>query len=231
MLSDNAKMIIGILLVVIVLYYVNSLYNSPIANSGMVQNKSTTTVNANKKLNMNTDIYPGQVFEDTGNYYNSASQNQKQTAVRNANDTEWDSYFDANNSVTSRAQIRDNNSSFKPIDSTGGQYATYEVPTRKKRNKTTPPKLTDGSLDPDMYDPDNLLPQEEDSDWFEVIDKPVNLKGRLLRLENPLGINTIAESLKIPNLDLRPSPPCPKFDVSPWNNSSVEPDTNIKSLY
>lgn len=228
MLDDKAKIIIGVILVLAILYYINSQYNSPVANSGSVKG-STTTVKAKPATQV---TYPDQVFADSGNYYNSATQDKQQTnPTRNNNDTEWDSYFDANNSVTSRAQIRDNNSSFKPIDSTGGQYATYEVPVRKGKNKTTPPKLTDGSLDPDMYDPDNLLPQEEDADWFEVIDKPVNLKGRLLRLENPLGINTIAESLKIPNLDLRPSPPCPKFDVSPWNNSSVEPDTNIKSLY
>jgi len=93
------------------------------------------------------------------------------------------------------------------------------------------PQSTDGSkiqnesFDPDMYDPDNLLPREEDADWFEVIDKPINLRGRILT------VKPINESLKIPDLELRPSPPCPKCDISPWLSSTVEPDINIKSLY
>jgi hypothetical protein len=95
-------------------------------------------------------------------------------------------------------------------------------------------KLTTKSIqhysNQEMYDPLNLLPQSNDKDWFEVIDKPINLKGRLLRLENPLGINTVSDTLKVPNLDLRPVPLCREINGSPWNNSTVEPDTNIKTL-
>jgi hypothetical protein len=221
MLSDNAKIIIGLLAVLAILYYINSS-NSPIQNAGSV--KSQTNVKASN------NAYPDQVYEDSGNYAGNTSKKPSK-APNMVTDDEWEKYFNNNNSVTGKAQIRDNPNGYRPVDSTGGQYASYDIPVRKNRTKVTPSKLPDGSFDPDMYDPDNLLPQEEDADWFEVIDKPINLKGRLLRLENPLGINTINESLKIPNLDLRPSPPCPKMNVSPWLNSTVEPDTNIKSLY
>lgn len=230
MLSNAQKMVVGLIIILGLLYYINSTEIKPIPNEG--------TVNLNKPnpKNMNTGIYPGGPFADTGDYYNSNSMKITKGNLKNKSrgdvldEDEWDAYFNQNNSVTGRAQIREDNSGYKPVEASPGQYANYDVPL-KKRNKITPRKLIDGSFDPDMYDPDNLLPQEEDADWFEVIDKPINLKGRLLRLENPLGINTINESLKIPNLDIRPSPPCPKMNVSPWNNSTVEPDTNIKSLY
>lgn len=61
--------------------------------------------------------------------------------------------------------------------------------------------------------------ESEEEDWFETYPNPTNLKGRLLRLENPLGINTVHESLKIPNLDLRPIPSAKMMSASPWNNS------------
>jgi hypothetical protein len=230
MLSDNAKIILGAIIVLALLYYVNTYSSSPTPNAGnitMAENKANS-----KKLD--SSIYPGQVYGDTGDYNNgrlSVSKNDFGTLEDRGDTDEWDAYFNQNNSITGRAQIREFQESYKPLDESGGLYANYDVPLKKRRNKVNKKMISDGSFDPDMYDPENLLPQEYDEDWFEVIDKPINLKGRLLRLENPLGINTINETLKVPNLDLRPSPPCPKMNISPWNNSTVEPDTNIKTLY
>src|SRR5271170_7076732 len=140
MLSDNAKLIIGLLVVLGILYYINST-GSPIQNAGNV--KSQSAVNA----------YPNQVYSDSGDYYGSTSK--KPTKAKNTiTEDEWESYFNNNNSVTGKAQIRDNPNGYKPIDTSGGQFASYDVPVRKNRTKTTPPKLQDGSFDPDMYDPD-----------------------------------------------------------------------------
>ena len=44
-------------------------------------------------------------------------------------------------------------------------------------------------------------------DYFEVIDKPINLHDQSLKIENRLKINTIKNSLNIPNIDMRPSYP------------------------
>ena len=49
--------------------------------------------------------------------------------------------------------------------------------------------------------------------------------------ENKLGVDTIGQSKKNANQDLRVAPLCPKFGVGPWNGSTIEPDYNIKSLY
>ena len=45
-----------------------------------------------------------------------------------------------------------------------------------------------------------------------------------------IGVNTVGQSLKNPSYDLRSAPACPKFVVSPFLNSTIEPDFNIKSL-
>ena len=49
--------------------------------------------------------------------------------------------------------------------------------------------------------------------------------------ENKLGIDTIGQSKRNASQDLREVPICPKFNIGPWNNSTIEPDNNIKSLY
>lgn len=44
------------------------------------------------------------------------------------------------------------------------------------------------------------------------------------------GINTVGNSLKNPNTQLRSDPPIAKVNVSPWLNSTVDPDTNRKAF-
>ena len=45
-----------------------------------------------------------------------------------------------------------------------------------------------------------------------------------------IGINTIGESLKNASYYIRGTIPNPKFVVSPWGNSTYEPDFNLKPL-
>ena len=46
---------------------------------------------------------------------------------------------------------------------------------------------------------------------------------RIKALSN-LGINTVGQSLRNANLQLRSEPPNPQVSVSPWMNSSIGPD-------
>ncbi len=39
-----------------------------------------------------------------------------------------------------------------------------------------------------------------------------------------IGIDTIGQTLRNPNLELRSDPYIPKTNVGPWNNSTIEPD-------
>jgi hypothetical protein len=76
---------------------------------------------------------------------------------------------------------------------------------------------------------EGLLPVEE-KDWFEDV-TPTKIKNRhLINIYRPVGVNTISTSLKNPSLDIRGAPANPKTVVSPFLNSSIEPDLNIKGL-
>ena len=46
-----------------------------------------------------------------------------------------------------------------------------------------------------------------------------------------IGVDTQGSSKKNASSDLRGNIPCPKFVIGPWNNSTIDPDTNLKSMY
>lgn len=78
----------------------------------------------------------------------------------------------------------------------------------------------------------DLLPKDENKDWFQVPNSKFNLM-QAIDLEVPeikIGIDTVGQSRKNATYDLRAAPPNPKFVVSPWSNSTIEPDYNTKPL-
>lgn len=104
-----------------------------------------------------------------------------------------------------------NNDKFVPNDNGNGNYASYDQ------------QKTDYSVK-ELMDSDSLLPKEE-KDWFDTVPEPIKVKNRhLININRPIGIDTIGSSMKIACRDLRGNVPAPKFVVSPFLNSSVEPD-------
>ena len=79
-----------------------------------------------------------------------------------------------------------------------------------------------------------LLPKEVNNDWFETdfSHAQVNVDDSNLVVTDRyiVGVNTVGQSLKNPSYDLRAAPACPKFTVSPWQQSTIEPDFNIKNM-
>ena len=45
-----------------------------------------------------------------------------------------------------------------------------------------------------------------------------------------VGVNTVGQSLRNANRQLRSEPPNPQVKVSPWHQATIEPDTNRKPL-
>ena len=79
----------------------------------------------------------------------------------------------------------------------------------------------------------DLLPNTKEKNEFNefMVEADFNDSNLLLNGSNKIGENTIGSTRKNASYDIRGTVPCPKFSVSPWLNSTYEPDTNIKSLY
>ena len=76
------------------------------------------------------------------------------------------------------------------------------------------------------YDPSELLPKDVNSQWAQLNPagnadfKNVNL----LKAGHLIGIDTVGSSLRNANLQERSEPPNPTSSVSPWLNTTIEPD-------
>jgi hypothetical protein len=85
-----------------------------------------------------------------------------------------------------------------------------------------------------LFKADELLPNDVNKDWFETDFTKAKVRvdqDNLINTERyVVGVNTVGQSLKNASYDLRAAPPNPKVTVSPWNQSSIEPDYNIRPL-
>ena len=70
------------------------------------------------------------------------------------------------------------------------------------------------------------MPKDKNSEWAKL--NPVggsDLKDiNLLKAGYHIGIDTIGQSLRNANLQIRSEPPNPTKSVSPWMNTTIEPD-------
>ncbi len=75
-----------------------------------------------------------------------------------------------------------------------------------------------------------LLPQDNSSQWAQVYPTGEgSLKDRnFLQAGYHIGINTVGQTLRNANQQLRSEPPNPQVKVSPWLQSTIEPDLGRK---
>ncbi len=84
----------------------------------------------------------------------------------------------------------------------------------------------------DQINPSELLPKDQNSVWAQQ--NPMgngSLKGKnFLSAGALIGVNTVGQSLRNANLQLRAEPPAPQVPVSVFNNSTIEPDLARRPL-
>jgi hypothetical protein len=85
-----------------------------------------------------------------------------------------------------------------------------------------PPSCSAGNVP----DPSELLPKDQNNEWARL--NPVGghdvMNVNLLKAGYHSGIDTVGSTLRNANLQLRSEPPNPTAKVSPWLNSTIEPD-------
>lgn len=95
-------------------------------------------------------------------------------------------------------------------------------------NSSAPSGLNSNSkyaLQP-VANPGDLLPTDTNSDWgtFNNINQTNIATPDLLQAGYHIGLDTIGQTLRNANLQLRSDPIIPKKDVGPWSMSTIEPD-------
>ncbi len=163
---------------------------------------SASTASAPAVMNVPTDAQQMQIRRGKNANTEAAPKEVSYKDGKRGGASDLDRFFIGGN-VDNAAE----NSEFGPADYVSEKLASYAA------------QKTD----------EGLLPVEE-KDWFEDV-TPTKIKNRhLINIYRPVGVNTISTSLKNPSLDIRGAPANPKTVVSPFLNSSIEPDHNIKGL-
>lgn len=84
----------------------------------------------------------------------------------------------------------------------------------------------------EQLNPMELLPADMNSQWAQM--NPMgssDLQGKnFLSAGALVGVNTVGQSLRNANYQLRAEPPNPQVQVSPWMQSTVEPDLQRRPL-
>ena len=84
----------------------------------------------------------------------------------------------------------------------------------------------------DQLTPSELLPKDMNSIWAEQNPMgPGSLKGKnFLSAGALIGINTVGQSLRNANYQLRSEPPNPQVPVSVFYQTTIDPDVNRRTL-
>jgi len=84
----------------------------------------------------------------------------------------------------------------------------------------------------ETLNPMELLPQDVNSQWAAVNPTGTgDIQGKnFLSAGALIGVNTVGQSLRNANLQLRAEPPNPQVQVSPWLQSTIEPDLSRRPL-
>jgi hypothetical protein len=92
--------------------------------------------------------------------------------------------------------------------------------------QTSMPGVPSSCSQPNIQNPAELLPKDSNSQWAQL-----NPSGKgelanvnLLKAGYHIGIDTVGQSLRNANLQIRSEPPNPQLSVGPWNNSTISPD-------
>jgi len=124
--------------------------------------------------------------------------------------------YNEENPAIPRASNANGNETFKPVVSSSSDAPYFP--------KDCYPK--------DQLTAEDLLPKDTNSVWAQV--NPAgqgDLKDKnFLEAGYHIGINTIGQSLRNANYQLRSEPPNPQVKVSPWLQTTIEPDTNRRPL-
>jgi hypothetical protein len=97
---------------------------------------------------------------------------------------------------------------------------------------TAPPKPND-CFPKDKLTPEDLLPKDAaNSEWAQV--NPAgqgDLKNKnYLTAGYHMGVNSIGSTLRNANMQIRSEPPNPQVKVSPWLQTTIDPDLNRRPL-
>ena len=109
-----------------------------------------------------------------------------------------------------------------------GEGAPQQQPEEKQAQQPAAPVQQGGYALQPVANPSDLLPNDQNSQWAALNPVAMNqgsiVMPDLLQAGYHIGLDTIGQSLRNANYQLRSDPIIPKQEIGPWNISTIEPD-------
>lgn len=132
------------------------------------------------------------------------------------------------NYSSGKGMILDNMQALKPAESNqvGPSVENEESSPASANGLST--SQAGGQMKASMQDPAELLPKDSNTEFAKSNPSGMgHLKGvSLLTPQEQIGINSVGQCNRNPNLQLRSDPNIPKRHTGPWNQSTIEHCSN-----
>ena len=219
----------------------NANTNANNANNGMIaeiNNKLNNMNNQNSGINQ-------QIQQALGNMNNAAnraenSANAARAAANNAANTVSGATAALN---ANGAPLANTQANVSGNDNSNSGPAPFNVPEPNanpggdsipRSYNVSGENKTDSCFPQDTLTAEDLLPQEDLDAIKQFSEESIGdgvLKGiELLGAGYHVGVNSVGQSLRNANQQLRSEPPNPQTEVSPWMNSTIGPDLQRRPL-
>ena len=131
--------------------------------------------------------------------------------------------------MNNSANESSNNETNSPMDPLNEGFANPVTPSPMPFKEAEKPA---NCYPKNQLAPQELMPNDPNSKWAQV--NPMgsgDIAGKnFLNAGSLIGVNTVGQSLRNASWDLRSEPPNPQVQVSPWMQSTIEPELQRRPL-
>jgi hypothetical protein len=137
-------------------------------------------------------------------------------------------YFDSKSSSGSEG-ASGMNSVYNNVGVTGSVAPQTNIQAADERENETYSSVNEMQQMPqttNIQSSSDLLPADNNSQWAQLNPSGTGELAsiNLLKAGYHIGIDTVGQSLRNANLQIRSEPPNPQLNVGPWNNTTISPD-------
>ena len=212
--------IVLILVIAILLGYINNIYNKGTPKNivlGFIVLASLYCLYTILELESFTNTVPSPINDDDSVCYSEGEEIP-------CNEL---------NSNSEQMNYNPNVNNHESNQNVSGSYGIDQDETYKEVNSNVDSNQLPNECYPkDILSPKELLPKDTESTWAQSVPAGQGSLGdqNFLNAGFHIGVNTVGQTLRNPNYGLRSEPPNPQVKVSPWMQTTIEPDSNRRPM-
>ena len=214
--SEMIKYALIVLLVLILVFIFMRLYSSNVDTESPNTTGTTGTLGAEDEIQVPGISTEGAISSTTGGSVGPQAMEQSATLQET---------FEVNNEATTQGNTGPVVTSEVVGFSDNGGFGDVLASVPASENS---PEVNFKTCDLNKVSPEQLLPTNDNTEFSKL--NPSIEKQNFLDAGAHIGLDTIGQSLRNANYQLRADPPNPQNNVSPWMNSTIQPDPERKSL-